>query len=253
MSMPFLRKSEINPDINKGFTLAEVLITLGIIGVVAAMTLPTLIQNHQKQVLLSQLKKNYAIVNQAVQMMKAEYGNVDIDQMPFVGAVYNHSKSFNTRNFAEVFTKYLPSTWDGEIEGGNFCFQDMDKYNVKGLGGGISGQVHYGNTNTHSWILNNGACINFLQTSGWEFTESAPVTFRIDVNGNDKNPNTFGKDIFVFELYPNGALLPKKYQLTKEQLLTDWGACRPKSGGEGCAALIMMSGWSYPREYPAWK
>ena len=33
----------------KGFTLAEVLITLGIIGVVAAMTMPTLIQNHQKR------------------------------------------------------------------------------------------------------------------------------------------------------------------------------------------------------------
>ena len=47
-----------------GFTLAEVLITLGIIGVVAAITLPTVIQNYQKQVLVTQLKKMYATWNE---------------------------------------------------------------------------------------------------------------------------------------------------------------------------------------------
>ena len=42
---------------NKGFTLAEVLITLGIIGVVAALTLPSLITNYQKKQIVAQLKK----------------------------------------------------------------------------------------------------------------------------------------------------------------------------------------------------
>ena len=41
------------------FTLAEVLITLGIIGVVAALTLPSLIENHKKQVIVSRLNKVY--------------------------------------------------------------------------------------------------------------------------------------------------------------------------------------------------
>ena len=42
------------------FTLAEVLITLGIIGIVAAMTIPTLVSNYQKKVLKTQFTKKYA-------------------------------------------------------------------------------------------------------------------------------------------------------------------------------------------------
>ena len=50
----------------KGFTLAEVLITLGIIGVVAAMTLPTLMQNYQKKVAVERAKKAYAEISLAL-------------------------------------------------------------------------------------------------------------------------------------------------------------------------------------------
>ena len=46
-----------------GFTLAEVLITLGIIGVVAAMTMPTLMTNYQKKSTATQLKKTYATIS----------------------------------------------------------------------------------------------------------------------------------------------------------------------------------------------
>ncbi len=56
----------------KGFTLAEVLITLGIIGVVAAMTLPTLISNYQKVVLKTQYKKGVSILANAIQMEMAK-------------------------------------------------------------------------------------------------------------------------------------------------------------------------------------
>ncbi|MEE3349708.1 MAG: type II secretion system protein [Candidatus Gastranaerophilaceae bacterium] len=56
------------------FTLAEVLITLGIIGVVAAMTLPTLIQNHRKHEVETKLAKIYSVVNQAIKLSTVEYG-----------------------------------------------------------------------------------------------------------------------------------------------------------------------------------
>ena len=56
------------------FTLAEVLITLGIIGVVAAMTLPTLIQNHRKHEAETKLAKIYSVVNQAIKLSTVEYG-----------------------------------------------------------------------------------------------------------------------------------------------------------------------------------
>ena len=49
----------------KGFTLAEVLVTLGIIGVVASITMPTLVQNYQKKAFATQLHKVYNELNQA--------------------------------------------------------------------------------------------------------------------------------------------------------------------------------------------
>lgn len=61
----------------KGFTLAEVLITLGIIGVVAALTMPTLIANYQKTAIKSQFKKSYSVLQQA--LLKAQ---ADLDYQP---------------------------------------------------------------------------------------------------------------------------------------------------------------------------
>ena len=46
----------------KGFTLAEVLITLGIIGVVAALTLPSLIQNYKEKATVTAVKESYSIL-----------------------------------------------------------------------------------------------------------------------------------------------------------------------------------------------
>lgn len=52
-----------------GFTLAEVLITLGIIGIVAAMTIPTLMTNNQSKKLKSQFLKSYSTISQAYRLM----------------------------------------------------------------------------------------------------------------------------------------------------------------------------------------
>lgn len=60
-----------------GFTLAEVLITLGIIGVVAAMTIPTLITSYKEKQTVSQLTKIYSMLASAYQMMTVEYGPVN--------------------------------------------------------------------------------------------------------------------------------------------------------------------------------
>ena len=59
----------------KGFTLAEVLITLGIIGVVAAMTLPALVQKHTNTVVETRLKKFYSGINQAIMLAEKDYGD----------------------------------------------------------------------------------------------------------------------------------------------------------------------------------
>lgn len=58
----------------KGFTLAEVLITLAVAGVVAAMTLPVLINNYEKKVTTAKLKKFYSVMQQAIKLAEAENG-----------------------------------------------------------------------------------------------------------------------------------------------------------------------------------
>ena len=58
----------------KAFTLAEVLITLGIIGVVAAMTIPTLIANTRAQQYRARLKKTISTISQSAKMSQAQYG-----------------------------------------------------------------------------------------------------------------------------------------------------------------------------------
>ncbi|MDR1327174.1 MAG: type II secretion system GspH family protein [Heliobacteriaceae bacterium] len=61
----------------RGFTLAEVLITLGIIGVVAALTMPVLIQNYRKHNVETRLKKVYSVMNQAANMVISERGDYE--------------------------------------------------------------------------------------------------------------------------------------------------------------------------------
>lgn len=66
-----------NTHFKPAFTLAETLITISIIGIIAAMTLPTLITNAQKEATASQLKKFYNTINNALQFAKADHGDVE--------------------------------------------------------------------------------------------------------------------------------------------------------------------------------
>ena len=233
------------------FTLAEVLITLGIIGVVAAMTLPALIQNYQKQVLLSQLKKNYAILNQAVQMMKADNDNVDPVQMSFVHSYWGHSKVAHFAEMGPTFAKYLPVEWHREIPGGTMCFDDPAQFNYKRMDNHDWSPKTSNTGWSYTWKLTNGACV-YLRSSTWEWngTNNEQV-FIVDINGSDKNPNVLGKDVFQFVFMPNGALLPNGYHKTQNQMINGgYQSC--KENGDWCAASIVTNGWTFPRNYP-WK
>ena len=63
--------------LKNGFTLAEVLITLGIIGVVAALTIPTLIGNYQKKEVPVRLQKMYNTIQNAISQAELENGPCD--------------------------------------------------------------------------------------------------------------------------------------------------------------------------------
>ena len=91
------------------FTLAEVLITLGIIGIVAAMTLPALVQKYRNQVVETRLKKFYSAMNQAVKMAEVDYGDKKIWYQDLYGlAVDSEGNPIEGSSNVDIwFQKYL--------------------------------------------------------------------------------------------------------------------------------------------------
>lgn len=88
------------------FTLAEVLITLGIIGVVAAMTLPALVSKYQKQVTVNRLKRSYTTLSQMFNMARKDYG--DPNEWSFSFGDYDNGKNFAVILPMVAKTYFLP-------------------------------------------------------------------------------------------------------------------------------------------------
>lgn len=98
---------------NKGFTLAEVLITLGIIGVVAALTLPQVITNYEKKATEVRLRKDFATFANALKMAEAEYGPLETWDTDNPNTAYHE--------YFKRLSKYLQLATEPCYESGN-CF-----------------------------------------------------------------------------------------------------------------------------------
>ena len=85
----------------RGFTLAEVLVTLGIIGVVSAMTVPTLIQNYQRKSYVTQLHKVYNEMSQAAIQFQTDRNAVNLKEA-----------GLNSQTAAEEFIEKYFKMWD---------------------------------------------------------------------------------------------------------------------------------------------
>ena len=163
------------------FTMAEVLITLGIIGVVVAITLPTLTHNYQNKIIESQLKKAYSIISQVLTLMYIDEGE---DLLP---------QNFPALTFAQKFKKYLALN------------RYSDRYDITGLDryDYYKSKVYrnYNNTNDANaalldegqMIINDGMAI-FIQNS--QFSTYYGILINIDVNGIKKDL-TSGDTIYI--------------------------------------------------------
>lgn len=198
----------------RAFTLAEVLITLGIIGVVAAITIPTLIQNHQKQVWVNGLKRAISTTGNMFEKMKADEG-VDFPQLPIVteGACHVYDASLETARpanceddygtisvFARIIPKYLNTV--------KTCHNvDCPRYTSTIIRNNklIKTQENLPPLNILFEIFsNNGGylsdLIGFYTNDGmiyYIFPSPQFIGVLVDVNG-EKGPNIYGRDLFFY-------------------------------------------------------
>lgn len=243
-----------------GFTLAEVLITLVIIGVIAALTIPTAIAKYQKTETVSRLKKSYTMLLNAAQRYQADTGVYITD----------FDTSLSGKEFMEqYFNKYLQIAKHCENDNFNKCYGSTGS-NLQYITGAAFSPSHSG------VILNDGSFLGAL-------SHAAGVDFIVDINGA-KKPNRMGRDVFSFYLinpntitnsgssgcastlnslqagiYPGSAAacfyphaLSSRSQLlgTSVHRSCNKNATNLNGWGDACAAVIMMDSWQIKDDYP---
>ena len=249
-----------HPSLKKhcAFTLAEVLITLGIIGVVAAMTMPALITNHQKKQTVVQLKKAYTVLSQALQRSILDNGEVeswDWQSIPNADADLFGQKYIlpylkgadNISSRALGSHKYWKSL-DGTYDEGGSCEHCFPEYVLP------------------DGMLFRFTALNFINRPN-DHVDKTHLRINIDINGY-RGPNQYGRDVFVFSIFPfknseKGKVVPGTIEAcsdgaahntkSRDFLLYNscWGCKSDHSGtGYGCAAVIMKDGWEIKDDYP---
>ena len=223
------------------FTLAEVLITLGIIGVVAALTLPALLVKTKTSEYSARLKKFYSTMNQTIKMSELDNGPCEYWDYEKMGALSNGEESEQeekdqyaqeSSDKASAFLdKYIIPYVKGE-KVDNFKWETMTLgLNIKAPGVKFpDGSAMY---------LKTGSCFDIL----------------FDVNGSNP-PNEKGVDQFNF-VYCN-----KENSFLKGQCFTpyvtqrertndrDWFVEKCATQNYYCAALLFIDGWEFKKDYP---
>ena len=208
------------------FTLAEVLITLGIIGVVAALTLPTVINNIKHKQLETAFKAAYSIFSQAVMNMKREDG----EGMRKSYATYNEYIGTypNADEFREKFYKYSGLKVVGKC---NYNGITIRNYNNTADADG-----YFPINPPHKYLLSNGMC-------SFTYINASQIWIFVDINGT-KGPNLFGHDIFNFYIDSYDKLSsPKMYKLyTEEELSGENAPPWPYLAGDPCSTKSKQQG-----------
>ncbi len=170
------------------FTLAEVLITLGIIGIVAALTLPVLINNYKTEVLKNQLKQTYSDLGNTAKMFQIH------NDM----SIHDYANEHNSRQLLSAISKEF------KVLKINLSVNTTVPYLIGFLGGKPR-------TTTFP-LCNDGGY--FVDTKGRLFAISTPYNSNfngpyicVDINGK-KGPNLCGVDIFTFVFTVDGSVIP---------------------------------------------
>lgn len=214
---------------NFAFTLAEVLVTLGIIGVVSAMTMPTLIQNHQKTVYVTELHKVYNDFSQAVLKAINDSNAVSLDETK-----YNKNNPNGAKNFLNDYFKIVKDCGKDTSS----CFADSYK--------SINGTSFTLSPTEAAVVIPSGAAISISQNALGYISSGYHGYFFVQVDTNGpKNPNILGKDLFSFELYSDGKIGDHYIQPEGKQIDAEKTNCITGANqyGSGCISVIINNNW----------
>ena len=197
---------------SKGFTLAEVLITLGIIGVVAAITMPTLINNYREKATVNKVKKFYSMISQAYLLSVKDNGHADSWDIS------------SSTQLASYFKPYLKIQKDCNTTSGCLGYTepvkklnntDFDNYD-------ISSSFYKMILMDNSVLLIRRLDENCNSSAG-SYVNIVCGEIFYDINGS-KTPNILGKDVFVFLLLSEGVRTYNYNDCTKS--LNGWGCTK---------------------------
>lgn len=164
---------------NVGFTLAEVLITIGIIGVVAAITIPQLMKNSKAIRFKSKFNKSYSTIAQAFRSLADE------------GAEMSYRKSY------KQLMKYFSNATDCGVDG-SACYKEDISRKYKTMSGST---FSFARLNDGMLLLPGGELIMFEDGRA----SAGIILLSVDLNGYNSPPNKFGYDVFTFQ-YIDGNL-----------------------------------------------
>jgi prepilin-type N-terminal cleavage/methylation domain-containing protein len=219
------------------FTLAEVLIVLAIIGVVAAMTLPILMNSTKNTEVATELKKAYSTLYQVYNTLASENGDI-------TGAMQGVTDS---ASFANIFIPKLNVSINcGSSSTSPKCFQDVN-YNYLTLLTDEDGNPMTDsnpNSNTRGKVLTNdnisygfeyasSSCGSHVSTNPSNPLYKTCGRVYVDINGPNKGPATIGRDFFMFYITQKGVYPAETYYNTLEECtVVGWG-CTGKVLAEG--------------------
>ncbi len=221
------------------FTLAEVLITLGIIGIVAAMTLPALIQNHRNQVAETRLKKFYSAINQAIIASEAVNGDRTEWHSSSVYDVPESGRNEQAKVWFDTYLKpYMKVINEGYNSQGKFTVYFSDGSALKFLNDDCLRDFAFyiGNLEMCDNKISNpsGRCrFSFLYAPQWYDNRSQPATY-------------MSRNFEPYKYLWNGNI---------NSLYTGEGAysgtaCNSSGDGGYCSAIIQYNNWKIPKDYP---
>ena len=232
---------ESNLNIRKAlaFTLAEVLVVLGIIGVVSALTLPNLGQNTGNKETVAKLQKVQSELNDALGRAQAEYGPV---KTWFRGGNYEDAalrNRFNGRieEFLRV-SKICEANKSG-------CFTNKSPKNFRGAETATVWNIN--TADSKRYILADGTSVFFhvwsKTCSGFnapDGSKSGCGLIEVDLDGPNKGPHQAGKDIFLFDISDTYGIYP----FGSFQVAYDLDAIYKRcfNTGNGCAAWVINNG-----------